>query len=75
MDRVVELLIKQAGDSDSQLPKRLGISRVMWMYLKSGQRRPGMKFYGAVMREFPELIPDILLAIREKQAKEGNHDQ
>lgn len=66
MDRVVEAVVRKQGDmNDSQLSRKLGISNVMWNYLKTGQRNPGKKFYSAVMREYPDLIPVVLMAMTE----------
>jgi hypothetical protein len=60
------LKLKQGELNDSQFAKRLGISNVMWIYLKNNQRLPGKKIYSAVMREYPDLIPTVLMAMTEK---------
>lgn len=66
-DKVVELLIKKQGEmSNSEFAINLGISKVMWGYLKSGERKPGMKFYSAAMRVFPDVIPLCLMVISER---------
>lgn len=58
--QVINLAIKAAiekqGDmTDRQMAKKLGVSSVMWGYLKSGARQPGMKTLKAIASEFPEL--------------------
>jgi hypothetical protein len=69
MDKVVEAVARKQGNiKDGQFASKLGISRIMWRYLKEGKRQPGKKFYSAVMREYPELIPIVLLAMTEKDA-------
>lgn len=66
MDRVVEAVIRKQGSSTNvEIAKKLGITESMWGYLKSGQRQPGKKFYSAVMREYPELIPTVLMAMTQ----------
>lgn len=71
MDRVVAALKdKQGNMPNAQFARKLGISPVMWGYLLASVRKPGMKFYSSVMREFPDLIPLCLMALAER----GNHE-
>ena len=41
--------------SDGALALILGIDRSTWAYIKSGKRKPGMKFLAAVANQFPAL--------------------
>ncbi len=69
VDRVIDALkLKQGDMSNEQFAQKLGITATMLGYLWRGERQPGMKVYNAVMREYPDLIPDVLMAMREKGA-------
>lgn len=67
LDRVVQALADKQGEANNaQFAKKLGISSVMWGYLKAGERKPGMKFYSSVMKVFPELQLLVFQAMNEK---------
>jgi hypothetical protein len=70
VDKVVEAVILKQGDtSNDEIAKKIGITNVMWSYLKSGKRKPGKKFYTGVMRAFPDLIPTVLMAMTVEEGE------
>jgi transcriptional regulator with XRE-family HTH domain len=50
---------EQLGLNDVAFAERLGVSRTLWAFVKSGERVPGQKFLQAVMAAFPELKLDV----------------
>ena len=62
---------KEAGLSDTEFAKKVGISRVSWFYVRSGRNKPTAEFYGKVVRQFPELSRDILNEVTDRLFKGG----
>ena len=72
-DRVVEaVMLKQGDTNDPQFAKKLGISRVMWRYLRLGERNPGLTFYLHVVEVFPELATLCITVITERITPKTN---
>jgi predicted transcriptional regulator len=67
---------KELGMSDVAFAAKLGISRQLWNFIKTGKREPGFKFLKAVMRELPELTVDVMSAMKEpvSSKKEPAHE-
>jgi len=58
MNRVVEAVAekqKALNLNESEMARKLGISRTLWYLLKAGEREPEKSFLGAVAYCFPEL--------------------
>lgn len=58
VDKVVEAVVKkqrELGLTETDMSKKLGISRPMWYLLKHGVRKPEKDFLGAVSFLFPDL--------------------
>lgn len=61
--------------SDCAFATKLGISRQMWAFIKSGKRKPGQKVLNAVMSTFPELWLEIAnFMASEGQGKKAAKD-
>lgn len=68
MTKVVEEVTKKQGEmSDGLFAKELGLKRVSWFYLRTEKRNPGLKFYKAVMRAFPDLTPFVLMEMNQEE--------
>ncbi len=67
--KVIEAVIGKQGEmSDKKFAEeKLGLTSVMWFYLKTGQRIPGKKTYASIMRAFPDLIPLCLMEMTERR--------
>ncbi len=59
VQRLLSIQEKQAL-TDTSLSSQLGISRSLWWLIKTGQRKPGMKFLQAVIQVYPELTQDCI---------------
>jgi len=58
MNNLVEAVKKYQAEeefNDSQLAQFLGIDKSTWSYIKSGKRKPGLKFLRAVVAKIPHL--------------------
>jgi len=53
--------------SDGYLATILRLDRSTLSYVKSGEREIGVKFLSAVVNELPDLIPEVLLYLRDKE--------
>jgi len=65
MKNLVETIKQYQQDenlSDGQFTKLLGVDRSTWAYIKSGKRKPGLKFLKAI-GQIPELAPLIHVEI------------
>lgn len=51
---------RDAGESDLRFAQRLGISRQMWGFLRTGERQPGPDTLQAIGRAYPDLMPQIV---------------
>ena len=51
--------------TDERFAAELRVSRSYWSMLRSGDRRPGRKFIGAITRRFPHMAADALLDARD----------
>lgn len=57
--------------TDIALADLLGINHSTWSRIKSGDRRPGVKFLNAILRLYPELSP----LVSQYIANRNNHDE
>lgn len=51
--------------TDAQFAAELGISRTMWLMLRTGQRRAGAGVIQAVLRRFPSLSDECAVYLRD----------
>ncbi len=58
---------RREGLSDEEFAKsKLGISRQQWQFAKAGTREIGEKMLGGIVAKLPELSPEVLAHLREK---------
>ncbi len=72
VDKLINALKQTQAEqkmTDTAFAKRLGITRPMWHYIQSGKRKPGLKVFTAVIREFPELQLLVFQLMSEDKAK------
>lgn len=58
-------LQRASGLYDAAFAAEIGVTRTMWVKVRSGDRRPGRRFLSGVMRRFPTLTDDCLLDLRD----------
>lgn len=77
LDMLVDFLIeKQLAErlSDTEFARKLGISRALWDFIRTGRRGFGEKSLKGIVRAFPELTPRVLLYLQgedEVEKKKG----
>lgn len=57
---------RNLGISDEKFARLLGVSRSMWSQVRSGNKEPGERFIGGVMREFPTLTDACVVYLRDR---------
>jgi len=65
---MIEALLRkqeELGLKDQKFADLLGVSRTMLLFVKHGERRPGIKFIRCVIRAFPELEHECVLFFRQ----------
>ena len=63
MDKLVTAISdhqKKRQLNDADVAAKLGISRIGWIYIRTGQRKAGIKFIKGVAKNFPELTALLL---------------
>ena len=67
MSKLIDLLVGiQSIDliNDTKFAKRMGISRRLWGRTKQGDIVVGITLLKAIIRTYPDLIPDIITFLR-----------
>jgi hypothetical protein len=67
---VKRLREKQGGQTDELFTENLGVSRAIWCLIKTGERKPGLKFLKAVMRTYPEMTLIVMNFLAEAENDE-----
>jgi hypothetical protein len=67
-DLLIQLRAKQVERhlTDGEMAVKLGCTRTWWNLVKHGKVEMGKKRLRAVLREFPELGPYVLLALQQE---------
>lgn len=63
MDKLINAisdLQKKKQLNDADVAEKLGISRIGWLYIRTGQRQAGIKFIKGVAKNYPELTALLL---------------
>ena len=56
---------RELGLSDGAFARRLGVSRSLWIAVRSGRRAVGLNLLRGVVRAFPDLDDEVLDYLRE----------
>lgn len=56
----------ESGLSDAAFAEKIGISRQLWAFVKTGKREPGMTLLSAVMNIFPDLTLEVMEYMKAK---------
>lgn len=62
---LLEVKREELKQNDLQFAQTLGIGQSHWCMAKSGQRKIGLKLLQAIIRNFGEFTPDVLIYIRD----------
>lgn len=57
---------KRLDLTDAEFSGKLGISRQLWNFVKTGARAPGLKLLKSAMREFPETTIAVMRYMSEE---------
>ena len=67
---LVEALIQRQAKldlSDGEMAVRLNVSRDLWNKVRRGEKAIGSKLLRGIMREFPDLAPEVLSFLRRNR--------
>lgn len=56
---------QQQNLTDAQFANKLGIPRTTWAQQKNGKRPVGLTLVKAIVRTFPDLIPDVIEFLKD----------
>lgn len=60
----------QGNAPDGEFAKRLGLSRPMWVQVRNGRKKLGVRSLALIMARFPRLTPDVLGYVQDSRNTE-----